>query len=121
MGTYNESTLDSILAGEAVPQGSLVLQHTDNTGKLTGVSTVYDVIGVAMEPGVLGQPMRIQSLRGSTRAVVLTDTSTINIGTKVYKGATGFVSAASTGSVLVGIAAEANGGVAALITIRPIG
>ena len=114
------SILDTGIASGALLRGTLV--GLDSNGQLVNVGkdAVYDVLGVLMEPATAAnQVVRYMSLRGATRAIVLTDNSAIVVGSKLYKQASGKVGISSTGSTLVGVAAEATGSVdATLITMR---
>ena len=120
MAQYNPSILDTGIASGALLRGTLV--GLDSNGQLVNVGkdAVYDVLGVLMEPATAAnQVVRYMSLRGATRAIVLTDNSAIVVGSKLYKQASGKVGISSTGSTLVGVAAEATGSVdATLITMR---
>jgi 3D (Asp-Asp-Asp) domain-containing protein len=105
------------------------LVDVNSSGNLvnTGVSTTFDVVGVAQGDGLTngstyaaGQLVPVKTWRSGGTHKVTTDATAISIGTLVYKGAAGVVTATPTGSVIVGRALEANGSTAgAIIEVVP--
>jgi hypothetical protein len=122
MATYNATPLGSGPAAAAIARGSLVKWDTNGRLAACAVSTTKDVAGVLMEAAsAIDQIVRYQVLAGTAEAIVLTDNTAITQGVALYKGASGKVSATSTGSVQVGTAREATGSVdATLITMAPL-
>ena len=101
------------LPGKAFPAAAAITEFRLVVPTSTGVqhaavSTTNDVIGVAQEPqATVGKPVPVRFNEAGT-CKVTADGSTIAVGTVLYKGATGKVSATATSSVRVGIALEAS-------------
>lgn len=108
MATFNPGMRCSFPAAGTLAAWTLVVINSSRQVTNAAVSTARDVIGVVMEPAVAGQVVQVQTLHVAS-VKVLTDNTAITVGTLLYKGASGKVSATSTGSAAVGYALEANG------------
>lgn len=80
------------------------------------VSTTDDVVGVAQEPAVSGQPIPVR-LRSAGTCKLCVD-GALTLGQAVYKGAAGKGSPTTTGSVAIGRALEASGADGDIIEVQ---
>jgi hypothetical protein len=84
------------------------------------VDTNKDCIGVTQQAAVVNDQTPVRFLSAGTFKVK-TDNSAIVVGTLLYKGASGKVSAASTGSTAIGYALDANGSTdSTIIEVMPL-
>lgn len=77
--------------GEAVVQGDMLYQHTDNTWKLAANDTALKaaVKGMALTGGSTGQPIKVLRPGGLSDPAIITYGGTLSLGKPYMLGSTG--------------------------------